>query len=252
VLDYQSTFNSGGAEQIALSTTDDVFRFDAIDLGGDDQTVTITANDSSGAAHSLSIVLANDASSSSGRTLDQAINYINEQLKTSNDSTLNQIVAVKENDINAGTDYEGVRFMGSTEFKVAIGTNSSASGINNQAGGSVQGATFTSETSSGGSVADISTQANAESAVTLLADAVTALGRSQAAVGKGQNTFTNATSLAQTQLNNLAASESYIRDADLAAEAANMTAGKILLQAGIAALAQANVEPQMVLTLLNQ
>lgn len=251
VLDYQTTFNSGGAEHTALGTTDDVFRWDNISLGGDDQTITVSANDASGTAHSLSIVLANDASASTGRTLDQALAYINEQLKISNDSTLNKLVAVKENDINAGTDYEGIRFMGPTEFKVTIGTNSQASGINNQAGGSVQGLTTTSETSSGGSVADIGTQANAEAAVTLLADAVTALGTAQAAVGKGQNTFGFATSLAQTQLNNLAASESYIRDADLAAEAANLTKASILQQAGIAALAQANISTQQVLSLLS-
>jgi flagellin len=251
VLDYQTTFNSGGAEHTALGTTDDVFRWDNISLGGDDQTITLTANDASGTAHSLSIVLANDASASTGRTLDQALAYINEQLKTSNDPTLNKLVAVKENDINAGADYEGIRFLGPTKFKVTIGTNSQASGINNQAGGSVQGLTTTSETSSGGSVADIGTQANAEAAVTLLADAVSALGTAQAAVGKGQNTFGFATSLAQTQLNNLAASESYIRDADLAAEAANLTKASILQQAGIAALAQANISTQQVLSLLS-
>jgi flagellin len=79
---------------------------------------------------------------------------------------------------------------------------------------------------------------------------VTLLGAAQAVVGKGQNQFNFAISLAQTQLNNLAASESRIRDADLAAEAANLTKAQILQQAGIAALAQANVAPQAVLTLL--
>jgi flagellin len=99
-------------------------------------------------------------------------------------------------------------------------------------------------------VADISTQANAQAAVNLLATSVSTLGSAQAVVGKGQNNFTYAVNLAQTQLNNLAASESRIRDADLAVEAANLTKAQILQQAGIAALAQANVAPQAVLTLL--
>lgn len=250
VLDYQATFNSGGVAHTALGSDDDVFRFDPIRLGGDDQTLTFTANDASGAAHSLSVVLAKDSGATTARTLDEAVAYINAQLKASNDTTLNKIVAVKENDINAGTDYEGIRFMAPSEFKVAVGTNSSGRGVNNQAGGSTQGATFTSETSSGGSVADISNQDNAQTAVSLLADAVSLLGAAQAVVGKGQNNFTYAINLAQTQLNNLAASESRIRDADLAAEAANLTKAQILQQAGIAALAQANVAPQAVLTLL--
>jgi flagellin len=51
-------------------------------------------------------------------------------------------------------------------------------------------------------------------------------------------------------LTNLAAAESRIRDADLAAEAANLTKAQILLQAGTAAVAQANSSSQAVLALL--
>jgi flagellin len=51
-------------------------------------------------------------------------------------------------------------------------------------------------------------------------------------------------------LTNIAAAESRIRDADLASEAANLTKAQIVLQAGIAALAQANSAPQAVLALL--
>ena len=76
------------------------------------------------------------------------------------------------------------------------------------------------------------------------------LGEAQAVVGKGQNQFNFAVSLAATQLTNLAASESRIRDANLAFEAANLTKAQILTQAGVAALAQANAAPQAVLSLL--
>ncbi len=83
-----------------------------------------------------------------------------------------------------------------------------------------------------------------------LAEAVKTLGVQQANVGKAQNQLNYAVSLASTQLTNLAASESRIRDADLAAEAANLTKAQILQQAGIAAMAQANSAPQAVLSLL--
>jgi flagellin len=69
-------------------------------------------------------------------------------------------------------------------------------------------------------------------------------------VGRGQNQFSFAISLASTQVTNIAASESRIRDADLAAEAANLTKAQVLQRAGIAALAQANAAPQAVLALL--
>ena len=96
----------------------------------------------------------------------------------------------------------------------------------------------------------IVTADQAEAAVTALGKAVAALGEAQAVVGKGQNQFSFAISLASTQLTNLAASESRIRDADLAAEAANLTKAQVLQQAGIAAMAQANAAPQAVLSLL--
>ncbi len=96
----------------------------------------------------------------------------------------------------------------------------------------------------------IAAQEDAITAVSTLQTAVATLGTAQAIVGKGQNQLNYAINLAHSQLNNMAASESRVRDADMAAEAANMTRAQILQQAGIAALAQATVAPQAVLALL--
>ncbi|HLO03616.1 MAG TPA: flagellin, partial [Symbiobacteriaceae bacterium] len=49
---------------------------------------------------------------------------------------------------------------------------------------------------------------------------------------------------------NLVASESRIRDVDMASEMANFTKQQILMQAGTAMLAQANAKNQSVLSLL--
>ena len=49
---------------------------------------------------------------------------------------------------------------------------------------------------------------------------------------------------------NIAATESSIRDTDVAQSAANMTKYNILSQSGIAALSQANQTPQNILKLL--
>jgi flagellin len=190
---------------------------------------------------SKTITLRNDATSRSGRSIDQVIDMINSQLQQTNNTTLQQIVAVKVND--AGT--EKVQFLSDlSSFNVAIGSNATGSGLGSQ------GSTVSSSVSAGGNTAAIDTQSAAEAAVSALATAVSILGAAQAVVGKGQNQFNFAINLAQTQLNNLAASESRIRDADLAAEAANLTKAQIMQQAGIAALAQANVAPQAVLSLL--
>ena len=74
-----------------------------------------------------------------------------------------------------------------------------------------------------GATADLSSQQNAENAVTALSAAAKSLGLAQAAAGKGENNFNYGISLAQRQVTNEAAAESRIRDADLAAEAANLS-----------------------------
>ncbi len=97
------------------------------------------------------------------------------------------------------------------------------------------------------SIADMT---SAQGAVTALSAATSSLGLAQATVGRSENVLNYAMNLAQSQSTNMAAAESRIRDADLATEAANMSKAQILLQAGVAALAQANSAPQQVLALL--
>jgi len=230
-------FAAGGSQQTSLLS------FSAIRGGGDDQTITVLANDTNGAEHSLAVVLRNDSTVRNAGTVDEAIDAINTALQQSNDTTLQKIVAVKDKASSGGA--EGIRFISTLQnFRVSIGTNEGATGV----GG--QGTVVTAATTGTGSTSDITTQAGAEKAVNALADAVNSLGNAQAVVGRGQNQFTFAVNLAQSQLTNLAASESRIRDADPAEEAASLTRAQILLQAGISALAQANSSPQQVLALL--
>jgi flagellin len=98
--------------------------------------------------------------------------------------------------------------------------------------------------------AGASSTANALSAITALTAAVTTLGTVQGKVGTGQNKLSYAIQLAQSQISSFSAAESRIRDADIAAEAANLTKAQVLEQASLAAMAQANSSPQSVLALL--
>jgi flagellin len=98
--------------------------------------------------------------------------------------------------------------------------------------------------------ADISTKDGAAQAVVTLGDAVKQLGIAQAAIGKGQNQLSYAIGLAQSQISNFSAAQAQIRDADVAAEAANLTKAQVLQQASMAAMAQANSAPQAVMALL--
>jgi flagellin len=98
--------------------------------------------------------------------------------------------------------------------------------------------------------AGASSTANALAALTALSSAVTALGVVQGKVGTGQNKMYYSIQLAQSQISSFSAAESRIRDADIAAEAANLTKVQVLEQASLAAMAQANASPQSVLALL--
>lgn len=94
------------------------------------------------------------------------------------------------------------------------------------------------------------TVAEAQTRLTEVKAAVTALGGVQNEVGTLQNRLQFAVSLSSSQVVNTTAAESRIRDANIAEESANMTKFNILSQAGIAALAQANQASSAVLGLL--
>jgi flagellin len=97
---------------------------------------------------------------------------------------------------------------------------------------------------------NITDQANANTAMTALQTAIGTLGSAQGRVGAAMNRMQFAISQAQTMSVSVAASESRIRDANVAQEAASMTKFNILSQSGLAALAQANQGSQSVLSLL--
>lgn len=234
------------------SAATNVFQFKNIQNAQDAQTVNISANNAAGKAQSLDVVLQNDSTSQSGASLDQSIAAINSALQNSDNATLQSIVAVKDQVMNSnGTVAStGIRFLSSlSSFNVTM----SAAGTTGTVGigtATQQGMVQSATQLAGGGTADISNINTADNAVTALGNATTALGNAQAAIGRGENLFGYATNLAQSQLTNMASAEAQIRDADLASESANLTKAQILVQAGVAALAQANSAPQQVLTLL--
>jgi len=100
------------------------------------------------------------------------------------------------------------------------------------------------------STQSITSQVNAAAAITALQSAVGNLGTAQGTIGAAMNRLQFVSSLAQTMSVAVSASESRIRDANMAEEAANLTKFNILNQSGLAALAQANQGSSSVLSLL--
>ena len=189
---------------------------------GDSETLNVTVGNTNYAVSLGTAGATNDAS-----TQALALSTLNAQLKGSG------VYAVA-----SGTS---IALQGASAFSVAETA---------QAGGSsLFGTTLGAETVTAPST-NASAIGNAENAITAINAAVTALGLVQGAVGAGENTLNYAISLAQSQVTNFSAAESQIKDADVAAQAANLTKAQILQQASIAAMAQANSAPQAVLKLL--
>jgi flagellin len=93
---------------------------------------------------------------------------------------------------------------------------------------------------------------SASAAITAADSAVSSVSNQRSSLGALQNRFEHTIANLNVATENLAASESRIRDTDMALEMVQFTRHQILLQAGTAMLAQANVAPQNVLSLLQQ
>ena len=79
---------------------------------------------------------------------------------------------------------------------------------------------------------------------------ITAISAQRAELGATQNRFEHTINSVNVAIENLSASESRIRDTDMAQEMMSFTRSQILSQAGTAMLSQANQAPQGVLSLL--
>ncbi len=99
-------------------------------------------------------------------------------------------------------------------------------------------------------VAAITTQAGANTLITTVNTALTTVSTERAKLGAVQNRLEHTIKNLDTGAENLQASESRIRDVDMAKEMMNFTKQNILQQAAQAMLAQANQAPQGVLQLL--
>lgn len=97
---------------------------------------------------------------------------------------------------------------------------------------------------------DISTQTNAENAILTIDKAIDKFTRTRAGFGAEQNKLQARFDFNSILHESLQASESRIRDTDMAAEIIEFTKSQVIVQSANAMLAQANLLPQNVLSLL--
>jgi flagellin len=123
-------------------------------------------------------------------------------------------------------------------YYVRIGNaTASALGLGNAATGMKAGST-------------ISTQSAAQNALNAIDIAVMSKDNIRASLGAISNRLSNTVTQLSIQAENLQSAESQISDVNVATEMTNFTRNQILVQAGVAMLAQANSLPQLALKLL--
>ena len=105
-------------------------------------------------------------------------------------------------------------------------------------------------TSTASGAFDVSDNAAALTTITAMDTAIGEISTARANLGAYQNRLEHTIANVNVAIENLSASESRIRDTDMAAEMMKFTKSNILSQAGTAMLAQANSAPNGVLQLL--
>jgi flagellin len=178
-------------------------------------------------------------------TAAEALQFQTASGSTTVNLTASDTVASAIAKINAQTASLGVYAVANAAGTgISLQSSSSFSVYDATAGGvfGAAGNTFATAPTSGDTT-------NAESAITAINQAIKNLGLVQGVVGAGENKLQYAINLANSQIANESTAESDIRDANVATDAANLTKSQVLEQTAIAALAQANAEPQSVLKL---
>jgi len=131
--------------------------------------------------------------------------------------------------------------IGSSQIGVQIGALTTG-GITNGTGGNAVNLNAAG--------ADITTQTNAQHTLTLISSAIANVASVRGTLGASVNRLTAASNVINSQVQNLTSAENTITAADIPAAVASLTKYSILEQTGIAALAQANQQQQLVLKLL--
>ena len=155
--------------------------------------------------------------------------------------------------IGTQTEFNGNKLLGGSTFKFQVGANDNET-ITTQA------VTLSGSIASGGlsEITGLSDTAAAKTALSsgglssidAIDDAIKNVSTARANYGAVQNRLDHRLNNLATYQENLTASESRIRDVDMAAEMTNYTKENILQQAGTSMLAQANQAPQNILQLL--
>lgn len=239
------SLNADGNGQVFFGVQDDATEF-TMDLkhngGASIETVKIGAGDDAVFADS-GVTVTTDNSLATG-TADFKIknDNVDKSVKMQIGANTGQNIAIDISDV------------GSSALKISSGTGGATESI------VIDGKTYTAKFNTSETVTadgektefslDISDHDNATAAIHVITNALTSISDTRAKLGAVQNRLEHTIKNLDTSAENLQASESRIRDVDMAKEMMEFTKNNILSQAAQSMLAQANQAPQGVLQLL--
>jgi flagellin len=183
------------------------------------------------------------------RMRELSIEAANGTLNTGDRATLDQEFQLLINEITRTadtTDFNGINLLDTATGSVAIHIGADAGDTISidlvdmtAAGLDLTSATF-----------NIATVTNATNLLDNIDAAITSVTTARGGFGAVMNRLSSASRSLASQEENLSAAESRIRDVDVARETADLTRNSILQQAAVSVLSQANVQPQIALSLL--
>ena len=154
-------------------------------------------------------------------------------------------------DFSAATDAASAQTALNTALTTAFGAGAATADASGGAGIEITTASVTGTAAEvAAAEAGFKQASGATEAIDLIDTAITSVSQVRSSLGAVQNRFDHTINNLNVAVENLTASESRIRDTDMASEMVSYTRASILSQAGTAMLAQAKNLPQSVLQLL--
>ena len=190
-----------------------------------------------------------ESNNSLARMRELAISAANGTLNSGDRITLNQEFAALTSELDRlanSTQFNGVNLLNvdGGVIEIQIGTESGESIALNLSDSSVSGLGLSA------TGFNINTVTGATAALNVIDTAIDSLTQTRGALGASQNRLETAVRSLGNAEQNLASAESRIRDVDVAFETADLTRNTILQQASVSVLSQANLQPQIALSLL--
>jgi flagellin len=186
-----------------------------------------------------------EVSNNLGRMRELSVQAANGTLTTADRATLDveyQELIAEVDRIATQTTFNGVNLLNSTNT-VGIQVGTAASETITVTFQDVTAATLSL-------TGDITTAGNATSELAVLDTAIGDVTAARGTMGSTQNRIGSAVQSIASARENLAAAESRIRDVDVAHETADLARNSIMQQAATSVLAQANMQPQLALSLI--